>query len=90
MSNVLYVTSGRKSVDLKAVEDLFATVGDDERSMKDDKLGVFEMSNAQQAADCAERFHGHSFSGHVLCVSAKRPVPPKPLPPVAMKRGRAK
>ena len=93
MNKTLYVCHSGQAMDLSAIEDLFATVGDVETSqfvMARDftramRIGILEMATAQQALDCMERFNGHSMNGHVLSVDTK---PPKSAPiPTAKKRG---
>jgi len=64
-------------VDLSALEDLFTTVGDVERSgfesirgsIKSSKVGILVMATEQQAVDCAARFHGLLINGCPLSVS---------------------
>lgn len=80
MSKILYVRHLGRKVDLSAIADLFATVGDVENShleaIPDSRnaaeLGVFEMATTQQASDCADRFHGHLFLDHMLSVRRNR------------------
>jgi riboflavin synthase alpha subunit len=81
MSKTLYVCHSGQTLDLPAIEDLFTTVGDVEKSQfvtttnstNAAKVGAIEMATTQQALDCAERFNGHSMNGHVLSVDTKRP-----------------
>lgn len=76
MNKILYVRHSGRTLDLSAITDLFATVGDVENSRLEvipastnaTKMGVFEMSTEQQASDCADRFHGFVFNGQPLSV----------------------
>lgn len=86
MNRTLYVRHSGQALDLSAIGDLLATVGDVESSRVEVnsesathfEMGVFEMSTALQAKDCVDRFHGYDVRGHSLSVELQRPAAARP------------
>lgn len=95
MRNTLYVSNVAELGDLSVLEDLFTTVGDVRsqclelipESGHSMEFGIFEMSNNQQAADCIERFNGHTINGKQLAIVSERPKPRPVKPKKVQKRG---
>lgn len=96
MSAMLYVSNVSQPADLGAIEDLFITVGDVKarciecipESGHRMGFGIFEMSSAQQAADCIERFNGQLIDGRQFAIVSERPKSrPVPKPQKAVRRG---
>ncbi|NJL24426.1 MAG: hypothetical protein HC902_04165 [Calothrix sp. SM1_5_4] len=95
MSRTLYVRHSGQTLDMSAIEGLFTTVGDVEKtsieagpgSVVAALIGVFEMSTEQQASDCVDRFHCYVMNGQPLSVRREPPsIRIKPPPKMKAKR----
>lgn len=81
MSTTLYVSNVGREADLSEIEDLFLMVGDVKAQRIEHipesghrmEFGIFEMSTAQQATDCIERFNGKTINEKQLAISSRRP-----------------
>ena len=77
----LYVRNLNSTVDSSDLEDIFTMVGNvqsaqvvrDSDTGASKCVGYVEMSTAQEANDCIQRFHGQPLSGQVLSVAKDQP-----------------
>jgi RNA recognition motif-containing protein len=98
----LYVRNLGSSVDSSDLEDLFTMVGNvqsaqvviDTLTGLSKCVGYVEMSTAQEAADCIQRFHNQPVSGQILSVAKDQPhistAPPPSLTKARKKAPRAR
>lgn len=86
MQTRLFVRDFGQDTDVFRLEELFSNVGTVQKAVVQDlstngvtrRVAYIEMSSAQEALDCIDRFHGMKTDGHILTVTEDKPHVPDP------------